>query len=79
MIRTGHGSCSRRRRGCSPGTPIPGSSWRASIFAAEPSDYCAAYEAFNEAYTLDPRSSRWVPGGPLDVSRDEVNAGACES
>ena len=48
-------------------------------YAAEPSDQCTAYEAFNAAYTLDPRSSRWVPGGPLDVSRDEVNAGACES
>ncbi len=47
-------------------------------YAAEPPDYCAAYEAFNAAYTLDPRSSRWVPGGPLDRSRDEVNAGACE-
>ncbi len=38
---------------------------------------CAAYEAFNQAYTLDPRSSRWVEGGPLDVARDAVNDGAC--
>ena len=39
---------------------------------------CAAYEAFNEAYTLDPMSNRWVEGGPLDVARDAVNDGACE-
>lgn len=44
----------------------------------ETGDLCAAYHAFNEAYTLDPKSSRWVPGGPLDVSRDAVNDGACE-
>jgi tetratricopeptide (TPR) repeat protein len=47
-------------------------------YAAVPREYCAAYEAFNAAYTLDPKSARWVPGGPLDVSRDRVNAGACE-
>jgi O-antigen ligase len=42
-------------------------------------DLCAAYAALNHSYTLDPRSSRWAPGGPLDVARDAVNAGACES
>lgn len=47
-------------------------------FASAPPGYCDAYEAFNSAYTLDPMSRRWVPGGPLDVSRDAVNAGACE-
>jgi hypothetical protein len=41
-------------------------------------DQCAAYAALNRAYTLDPKSSRWVAGGPLDVARDAVNAGACE-
>ncbi|HEX3290356.1 MAG TPA: O-antigen ligase family protein [Gaiella sp.] len=41
-------------------------------------DMCAAYAALNHSYTLDPRSSRWAPGGPLDVARDAVNAGACE-
>ena len=41
-------------------------------------DLCAAYAALNHSYTLDPRSSRWAPGGPLDVARDAVNAGACE-
>jgi hypothetical protein len=39
---------------------------------------CAAYQALNRSYTLDPRSSRWAPGGPLDIARDAVNAGACE-
>jgi Flp pilus assembly protein TadD len=41
-------------------------------------DQCAAYAALNHSYTLDPKSSRWVTGGPLDVARDAVNAGACE-
>ena len=41
-------------------------------------DQCAAYAALNHSYTLDPKSSRWVPGGPLDVARDAVNARACE-
>jgi O-antigen ligase len=41
-------------------------------------DLCAAYAALNHSYTLDPRSSRWAPGGPLDVARDAVDAGACE-
>jgi O-antigen ligase len=42
-------------------------------------DQCAAYAAFNQSYTLDPRSSRWVAGGPLDVARNAVNDGACET
>ncbi|HET9288940.1 MAG TPA: O-antigen ligase family protein [Gaiella sp.] len=41
-------------------------------------DQCAAYQALNRSYTLDPRSSRWAPGGPLDIARVAVNAGACE-
>ncbi len=41
-------------------------------------DRCAAYEALNRSYTLDPKSTRWVEGGFLDVARDAVNAGACE-
>jgi hypothetical protein len=42
-------------------------------------DQCAAYAALNHSYTLDPHSTRWAPGGPLDVARDAVNnAGACE-
>jgi hypothetical protein len=35
---------------------------------------CAAYQAFNRSYTLDPRSTRWVPGGPFDQAKDAVNA-----
>jgi hypothetical protein len=41
-------------------------------------DLCATYHALNAAYTLDPNARRWVPGGPLDVSREAVNEGACE-
>jgi hypothetical protein len=41
-------------------------------------DMCAAYQALNRSYTLDPRSTRWSPGGPLDVARDAVNHGACK-
>jgi hypothetical protein len=39
---------------------------------------CTAYEFLNNAYTLDPAGSQWVPGGELDQARDAVNAGACE-
>ena len=38
---------------------------------------CAAYRFLNNAYTLDPKGNQWVPGGPLDVSRDAVNNGGC--
>ena len=41
-------------------------------------DLCAAYQALNQSYTLDPNSTRWAKGGPLDVARDAVNDGACE-
>ena len=41
-------------------------------------DLCAAYQALNRSYTLDPKSTRWVRGGPLDVARAAVNDGACE-
>jgi O-antigen ligase/polysaccharide polymerase Wzy-like membrane protein/tetratricopeptide repeat protein len=40
-------------------------------------DMCAAYQAFNRSYTLDPRSTRWVPGGPFDQAKAAVNRGAC--
>ena len=36
-------------------------------------DLCAAYTAFNHAYTLDPDGSEWTKGGLLDLSRDAVN------
>jgi hypothetical protein len=39
---------------------------------------CAAYHFLNDAYTRDPAGNQWVPGGPLDVSREAVNEGACE-
>ena len=38
---------------------------------------CQAYVHLNEAYTLDPKSLRWYPGGPLDRARAHVNAGNC--
>jgi O-Antigen ligase/Tetratricopeptide repeat len=41
-------------------------------------DQCAAYQALNHSYTLDPMSRRWSPGGVLDVAREAVDAGACE-
>ena len=41
-------------------------------------DQCGAYSALNAAYTLDPNGRQWVPGGPLDRTRDAVNEGACE-
>lgn len=41
-------------------------------------DECGAYQALNHAYTLDPSSTLWVKGGPLDQARAAVNAGACE-
>lgn len=40
-------------------------------------NFCNAYVHLNEAYTLDPASRRWEPGGPLDVARDYVNSGRC--
>ena len=36
-------------------------------------DLCAAYTAFNHAYTLDPNGSEWTKGGLLDKARDAVN------
>ena len=41
-------------------------------------EMCSAYKYLNEAYTLDPSGNQWLRGGPLDVARDAVNAGACE-
>jgi hypothetical protein len=34
---------------------------------------CSAYFAFNAAFTLDPKSSLFFAGGPLDIARDAVN------
>jgi Flp pilus assembly protein TadD len=41
-------------------------------------DMCAAYQALNAAYTLDPNGRQWVPNGPLVVATEAVNDGACE-
>ena len=40
-------------------------------------DRCRAYRDLNEAFTLDPAGKQWTRGGPLDLSRDWVNAGNC--
>ena len=40
-------------------------------------DWCAAYRELNRAYTLDPAGLQWSPGGPLDETREWVNAGRC--
>jgi tetratricopeptide (TPR) repeat protein len=48
------------------------------LFELAHKDPCGAYRSLNEAYTLDrfnPEISR--QGGPLDVARAKVNAGAC--
>jgi O-antigen ligase len=37
---------------------------------------CAAYRFLNNSWTLDP-AGQWLPGGPLDVAREAVNAGGC--
>jgi len=47
-------------------------------FQVAPRRLCAAYRFLNQAYTLDPVGQQWREGGPLDVSRDAVNRGACE-
>jgi hypothetical protein len=41
-------------------------------------DMCAGYGSLNRAYTLDPAGTEWVKGGPLDIARNAVNAGACK-
>jgi hypothetical protein len=40
-------------------------------------DECAAYEAWNRSYTLDPKSDHWSKGGAFDHVKDAVNHGAC--
>ena len=41
-------------------------------------DACAAYQALNEAYTLDRHNTDvFYPHGPLDRARAAVNKGAC--
>jgi hypothetical protein len=47
--------------------------YQLGIFRYTTGDLCGAYAALNAAYTLDPKSSLFYPGGPLDVARDAVN------
>ena len=47
------------------------------LYLLAPPDLCGAYHAYNAAYTLDPLGPAGESGGPLDVSRDAVNHGAC--
>ena len=67
----------RRRTSCTSGRgaqPENADAWHAlGLFRlAVLRDSCGAYQALNRAYTLDPKSRRWTPGGPLDVARDAV-------
>ena len=67
----------RRATEMQPENPSPWTTLGLYEFAVR-EDLCRAYEALNNAYTLDPNGRQWQPGGPLDVARDAVNAGACE-
>ena len=67
----------RRATNMQPENPEPWVTLGRYEFIAH-GDMCQAYFALNAAYTLDPKSRRWVKGGPLDQARDAVNAGACE-
>ena len=51
----------------------PSTWYQLGAFRQALGDQCGAYYAFNASYTLDPRSSLFFPGGPLDVARAAVN------
>jgi len=51
----------------------PSTWYQLGVFRYALGDQCGAYYAFNAAYTLDPRSSLFFPGGPLDITRAAVN------
>jgi tetratricopeptide (TPR) repeat protein len=56
----------------------PDTWWNLGLFEyVQARDMCAAYQALNHSYTLDPKSTRWAPGAELDQARDAVNNGAC--
>ena len=57
----------------------PDSWYLLGLYELSLGDECSAYGHLNEAYTLDPSGRRWTPGGPLDIARDAVDAGACEA
>jgi tetratricopeptide (TPR) repeat protein len=53
-------------------------SWlQLGLYQFDIGDRCGAYRDLNEAFTLDPAGKQWTRGGPLDLSRDWVNAGKC--
>ena len=53
-------------------------SWlQLGLYEFDIGDRCGAYRDLNEAFTLDPAGKQWTRGGPLDLSRDWVNAGNC--
>ena len=47
------------------------------LFEFHLGDRCSAYVHLNEAYTLDPSGTQWVPGGPLVQALEWVNDGNC--
>ncbi len=51
----------------------PATWYELGIFRYIAGDMCGAYVALNAAYTLDPKSSLFPPGGELDQARDAVN------
>ena len=61
-----------RRPGSSPRTRIPW--WELGVFRQIAlGNQCSAYFAFNAAYTLDPKSNRFTPKGPLAQAAAAVN------
>jgi hypothetical protein len=51
----------------------PATWYELGIFRQIAGDQCGAYFALNAAYTLDPRSSLFYPGGPFDEAKAAVN------
>ena len=51
----------------------PDTWYQLGVFLQVAGDECGAYHAFNAAFTLDPKSTLWFAGGPLDQARDAVN------
>ena len=55
----------------------PATWYELGLFEFHLGDRCSAYDHLNEAYTLDPSGTQWVPGGPLVQALEWVNAGNC--
>jgi tetratricopeptide (TPR) repeat protein len=47
--------------------------YRLGLFEFIHADMCAAYQALNHSYTLDPKNTHWISGGELDTAADAVN------